>query len=59
MTRIATKQEVADLFASLFQPPTIATAQGGNAVTVDYGSSPIVFKRSAAATVRKATHSSR
>jgi hypothetical protein len=59
LTRIATKQEVAELFASLFKPPTIATAQGGNAVNVSYGSDPIVFKRSAAATVRKATHSSR
>ncbi len=59
MTRIATREEVADLFAGLFQPPTIELAQGGNAINASYGGDPIVFKRGASVPVRRSTHSAR
>ena len=60
MTRIATAQEVAALYASLFQPPTIQAAPGGNSITADYGGGvPIVIQRAAAVPVRRSLHSNR
>lgn len=60
MTRIATRDEVAELFAGLFQPPKAEATQGGSAVTVTYqGESPIVIKRGSAVSSRRSTHSNR
>lgn len=55
-----TKEQVADLFNSLFPKPVIKTTQSGSAVTVQQGNSaPIVFKRGAAVVVRSSVSVSR